>query len=122
MKIFITTIIVFFFTFEASALELLLKCGKEEVEDKTYILIKSKLKTAHLIENDPVVDGFLEVTSTFYKMNFPKTKKTYHIGIKINRYTGKFEWEHGNDPFWEFSVNNVYRSGICEESKAQKKF
>ena len=107
---------------EVHAEDILLVC------DSDYILLRPDAEMAALVEKDPVVVGQLTVKDNLYLMKFPKTEKTYEIHIKVNRYTRKFEWEHGTPPFFnsnardESTPGNFYRTGECQQTDAVRRF
>ncbi len=107
---------------EVHAEDILLAC------DGDHILLRPDGEMAVLVEKDPAVVGQLTVKDNLYVMQFPKTDKTHEIHVKVNRYTGKFEWEHGTPPFFrstpsdEAQPKNFYRTGECEQTDAVRKF
>jgi hypothetical protein len=82
----------------------------------SYILLHPAQEQAELIDRDPAVIGSLTVEDNLYRMVFPRTDKTHEIHILVNRYSGKFEWEHEDPP------DRVFRTGTCSASEAVRKF
>jgi len=96
--------------------KLLLNCGGSQ------ILLNLQEKKSYLIENDPLVVGNLKVSEHMFIVDFPKSKTRYPTLIKIFRYTGKYEWEHGFGEFGIFSSKNHFRVGECSVSEGKRKF
>ena len=107
---------------DVHAQDILLVC------DDDYILLRPAAEKAALVEKDPVVLGQLTVKDNLYLIEFPKTESTFEIHIRVNRYTSKYEWEHGTPPFFslitvvEEKPSNFYRSGECQQTDAVRKF
>jgi hypothetical protein len=101
---------------KATAEDIMLSCNG------SHIVLRFDQGQAELIDHDPVTIGSLTVNNYAYEMRFPATEKTYEIRLRVNRYTGEFEWEHGRPPFFEFNAGNVYRTGTCVVSQAVQKF
>jgi hypothetical protein len=91
----------------AGAEDLMLTCN-----GGGHIVLRPGQGRAELIDHDPVVIGSLTADDYVYRMVFPATEKTYEIQIRINRYTGRFEWEFGSS----------YRTGTCLVGDALRKF
>ena len=96
--------------------KLMLNCGG------TQILLNLQERKSYQIENDPLVIGSLEISDHMFLVGFPKSKSRYPVQIKIFRYTGTYEWEHGYGKFGILSPKNHYRSGECFVSEGKKKF
>ena len=69
-----------------------------------------------------VVNGKLTTTENSYVLRFPKTKTRYETLVRINKYSGKIEWEHGEPPFGELNIKNVSFVGVCSQGKNIKRF
>ena len=64
--------------------------------------------------------GTVLATEYFYHISFTATETGARSLMSINRYTGHFKWETGNDPFGVSSTDNIVHSGTCET--AYRKF
>jgi hypothetical protein len=92
-------------------------------EDERHFVINEIGSIAKYMNLTNVLNGKLTTTENSYVLHFPKTKtKTRHeILVRINRYSGKIEWEHGEPPFGEMNPKNVFSLGVCSQ-EGKKKF
>ena len=52
----------------------------------------------------------------------PATDRYWDTHIKVNRYSGAYEWEFEVPPVFEGNLDNIHRTGRCEQTGAEKKF
>ena len=90
-------------------------------EDKRHFVINEIGSIAKYMNLTNVLNGKLTTTENSYVLHFPKTKTRYEILVRINRYSGKIEWEHGEPPFGEMNPKNVFSLGVCS-LEGKKKF
>ena len=103
--------------------EILIVCtvGKEGTR-KRYFVINRSRSIAKFMNSSKVVNGKLTTTENSYVLHFPKTKTRYETLVRVNRYSGEMEWEHGEPPFGEFNLKNVVSAGVCSQGKNIKRF
>ena len=65
-------------------------------------------------------EGFLTTKPDYYNIKFEGNDSSFPLEITINRYTGGFELEFGSQPFGNYELGNVYRTGTCQLLKEQK--
>ncbi len=116
-----TIFLLFLLPSETFATELLLHCTSDGGLE-SYFLLSPERSTVERVDKEPSISGELKVSEKFYVLSFKGTETSYPIRVAVNRYSGKFEWEHGNDEFGQLSMENVFQVGVCEEEKAEKKF
>ena len=73
----------------------------------------------------PII-GKLTETVNSYILQFPeistKSVNRYETQVRINRYSGKMQYEVGTPPFNEYNERNRLIIGECSQSKNVKKF
>lgn len=108
---------------EAKDAEILIVCTMEKRNmDKKYFVINKSESIAKFMNPTNAVKGKLTTTENSYVLHFPKTPKRYETIVKINRYSGQVEWEHGEPPFGEFNLKNIAMAGVCSQGKNIKRF
>lgn len=116
-----TIFLLFLLPSETFATELLLHCTSNGGVGN-YFLLNPERNTVERVDMEPSISGDLKVSENFYILSFKGSETTWPLRVEVNRYSGKFEWEHGNDEFGQFSMENVFRVGVCAKEKAEKKF
>jgi hypothetical protein len=114
MKVLLFAALVLFLFFSQTASALFLKCNKHIFQ------LNLKNHTAKFVSVDSNITGKLETRDNLYILRFPKTKERWETWVKINRYSGEMEWEHGSKPFFTGNSNNVFFSGVCKIINIQK--
>ena len=104
--------------------EILIVCtmGKGDTDKRYFVINKSGSIAKFMNASKNVVNGKLTTTENSYVLHFPKTKTRYETLVRINRYSGQIEWEHGEPPFGEFNLKNVVSAGVCSQGKNIKRF
>ena len=92
--------------------EILIVCtmGKGDTDKRYFVINKSRSIAKFMNDSENVVNGKLTTTENSYVLHFPGTKTRYEALHRINRYSGRIEWEHGEPPFGEFNMKNIF---IC---------
>ncbi len=70
--------------------------------------------TVQLVTPNFVRQGKYQVDEHRYQLQFPRTETGWEIHVTIMRYSGKMTWEHGDSPFDEDSLDNVFSTGQCK--------
>ena len=89
---------------------------------KSVFILDATEKSAQLITLEGVETGTLQTDEHQYQLQFPKSEHRWEVYVRIERYSGKLSWEHGEPPFGKFSTSNVFRSGKCEKIANKPKF
>ena len=116
-----TIFLLFLLPSETFATELLLHCTSNQGFE-SHFLLNPERNTVERVDEEPSISGELKVSENFYVLSFKGTETSYPIRVAVNRYSGKFEWEHGNGEFGRYSMENVLQVGVCAKEKAEKKF
>ena len=132
MKRILAPILLVVFLFPSLAMGETKKLAKEEFllicqigkngDDETYFVINPQLRIAKFMNPEVVVIGSLTTLENNYVLHFAKTQNRYETLVKINRYSGKLAWEHGQPPFGEENIKNIFRSGVCSKDKNITRF
>ena len=102
--------------------EFLLVCEIDSTKE-IFVIIPKSMVVKFMTAGDDVIVGNLTITENRYDLHFPKIKKKRNETlVKINRYTGNLEWEHGKPPFGKFSSKNDHYVGVCSKEKNIRKF
>ena len=86
----------------------------------TIYVLDTEGDRAFIPSSDGRREGRLTTTNDFYKIEFKGSESKYPLEISINQHTGDFELEFGDEPFWNYSLKNVYRTGTCQLLKEPK--
>lgn len=127
-KLLFTIFLIFFFIMKSvnAEDEILLICSNKK-SYKYYFVINKSQSIAKVVDvlTKPII-GKLTETVNSYILQFPeistKSVNRYETQVRINRYSGKMEYEVGTPPFNEYNERNRLIIGECSQSKNVKKF
>jgi hypothetical protein len=89
-----------------------------ETEDGVVDVIRVNPLTggASLLSVSPIRSGSVDVRPNEFKIVFEATADTWGLWIRVNRYTGEAEREHGTAPFGSLTLDskNVFQLASCE--------
>jgi len=121
MKQLALIVVLFAYGGTVSAEALTLECLFGDSTKTVFILDVTEM-SAQLVTLEEVVTGTLQTDEHRYQLQFPKSEDRWEVHVRIERYSGKLSWEHGEPPFGKFSTSNVFRSGKCEKIANKPKF
>ena len=87
-----------------------------------YFVLQPDQGKAQFVNKDPMVAGQLIVRENVYVMKFPATKRRWETWVRVNRYSGKMEFEAGKPPFFTTNFDNIFSLGKCQQTLAKKLF
>ncbi len=121
MKRLALIVVLFAYGGTVSAEALTLECIDVHGGKFVFILDVTE-KSAQFVTLETVVTGTLQTDEHHYQLQFPKSEGRWEVHVWIERYSGKFSWEHGEPPFGQLSASNLFRSGKCEKIAYKPKF
>ena len=103
---------------------IMLYCTYSGTDIEFVILINSKDSQAITVDAEPPETCKLTTLPNFFEWDCKGNEKYWPSSTKVNRYTGKFEKEHGSEPFWKIpmTIGNLYNRGTCTADKPKKLF
>ncbi len=96
--------------------------GERSGGGEWYFVLQPDQGKAQFVDPDPMVVGQLIVRENVYVMKFPATKSRWETWVRVNRYSGKMEFEAGKPPFFARNFDNVLSLGKCRQTLAKKLF
>ena len=90
-----------------------LACENTSSELKVTYVLNVSGNTAYDSTKKNKREGTLVTTHDYYSITFEGTDSHYPQEVLINRYTGEFEREFGDEPFGEMSPKNAHQIGNC---------
>ena len=124
-RLFLAAFLAFVVSGEAVAAgDVMLICASSEkhYHQGQYHLLDTTNKTATFASTEPQVVGTLIIEPNLYLIKYPKTETRHETHVKINRYSGRMEFEAGQAPFNGTSNSNIFWLGVCKLSDPKRKF
>ena len=103
---------------------IMLYCTYGGTDMEFVILINSEDGQAVRVDAEPSETCKLTTSPNFFEWDCKGNEKYWPSSTKVNRYTGKFEKEHGSEPFWKIpmTIGNLHNRGTCTADKPKKLF
>lgn len=100
---------------------ILLDCNLSNGGQRSY-LVDERNKSVGLVDTPDNQKCALRAKDHIFEWECAKTSGRWASAGRVYRYTGEFELEWGEPPFWKYSLDNVYLTGTCTLGEAVKKF
>ena len=84
------------------------------------LLLDPGAETTRLVSVDPPHHGKLAVTDNSYAISFERRKDRWAGRMRVNRFTGEYEFEWGKPPFGESNPDNIFGMGFCTKGPVKQ--